>query len=442
MRFIVFLLAVFMSMPALSLSVQAADIQEFTTPKGIKVWLVESPSLPIISAQVSFAGGSAYDTVDKLGLAQFSAGLLDEGAGDMDASAFALAMEEKGIGLGAGVDTLNFKVNLKTLAEHKQSAFDLLGLMLTKPQLTKDSAERVRAAQLSGIKRGQEKPDYVASRKLSELVFGNHPYARPSAGELWTVENLTARDARRFLNTTLTRNNMQVSVVGQTTPADIAPLIDKALGDLPKGKARQAIPAPTEQAAAKMHIPRDVPQSTLRLGHLGNERTDELYFPTLLMNHILGGGGFSSRLVEEVREKRGLSYSVYSYFSPLPGKGAFILGAQTEHENTEQVIDLMKAEMVKLQQQEVDDKTYQDAMDYMLGSFPLRLDSNSKILGYLDFMQTENLGIDYLDNWQERMEAVTKADIQAAAKKFLKPDDLKVIIVGQRKPQKQTSAKE
>lgn len=425
MRRLLTLLACLWALPA-----AATDIQEVITPGGLKAWLVESHSLPMISVQVAFRGGTAYDPVGKSGLGTFTAALLTEGAGDLDAAAFARATEDLGIEVAGSATPTAITLGMRTLTDNRARAFELLGLALQKPRFDEVAAQRIRAGQINLLKRRMEQPESIAQRRVQRLVYGNHPYGNNPEGELAQVAEFTARDARRHAAKHLVRANMMVSVVGDITAAELAPLLDKALLNLPQGEAVKPLPLPTSQPAALERVAYRSPQVAVMAGHLGINRHDRDYFPALFLNHVLGGGGFTSRLVEEIREKRGLSYSVYSYFDPLPGRGAFWLGAQTKQGQEGTVLSLMKQQMNRLRNEPISAQEHADARDYLVGSFPLRIDSNEKILSYLTFMQNEGFGRDYLDLWVQRMNAVTPDDVQRAAKRFFVPRGLKAVFVG------------
>lgn len=425
MRGVVFLLALL-----LPLTAKATDIQEVKTPGGLTAWLVESHSLPMISVQVAFRGGTAYDPVGKSGLSAFTAALLTEGAGHMDAAAFAAATETLGIEIGGSATPTAMTVGLRTLTENRERAFELLGLALQKPRFENHDAQRIRAGQLNMVKRRLEQPEQMARQLAQKLVYGNHPYALTGEGVLADVATFTARDARKHAARYLVRSNMLISVVGDITAAELAPLLDKALLGLPQGQAVQPLPLPVSQPAVLQRVAFRSPQVAVMAGHLGVNRHDADYFPALFLNHVLGGGGFTSRLVEEVREKRGLSYSVYSYFDPLPGRGAFWVGAQTRKGQEDKVLNLIKAQMQRMRDEPISAEEHANARDYLIGSFPLRIDSNEKILSYLTFMQNEGFGRDYLQQWPQRMQAVTIDDVQRAAKRFLVPNGIKAVFVG------------
>lgn len=421
-------------------SKKAMDIQKVTTPSGITAWLVESHSLPMVSVQVAFRAGSAFDPTDKSGVANLTAGLLTQGAGDLSAEAFQKEKERLGASLSASAGKLNITAGFDALTEVTDETFALFAKALKNPTFDKTDFKRLQKAVIASRKRVTENPRQVAQEAFAEVVYGRyHPYSRPTQGTLRAVKKLKTGDVRQFHEQMFTRANMVVSVVGDITPDGLAVLLEKHLGDLPAGSNRQAVErAPKDQPPVRRVIEQDIPQTTVVMGHEGLNRSAPDYFAALVTNHILGGGGFSSQLMQEVREKRGLVYGISSYFNPLPHRGAFRVIAQTKNESVGEVINLVKKQIREMRQNGVTKEDYDAAISYLVGSFPLRLDSNSDILSYLTFMQTEQLGMDYMNNWVNNIKAVRRADIKATARKRLKPDEMAIVLVG--KPGEKTPA--
>lgn len=407
------------------------DIQVVESKSGITAWLVESHNLPMISMEVSFRAGSAFEQAEKNGLANITADLLDEGAGDRDMSAFHAALEQIGARLSADAGTLNLDVNLTTLTEHKDDAFALLADALTQPQFAPDAIERQRARIISGIRRIEENPQATARRAFQKAVFEDHPYARPPEGTEATVKDITREDIVNYHKAHFNRANMVVSVVGDISAEELSHKLDTIFADIPPGTDRNEVTlAPAPVTPQIVRIERDIPQSTVLFGHLGISREHPDYFPAFVLNGILGNGGMVSRYMVEVRDKRGLAYHVFSIMQPLPHAGAFMAGVQTSNDSVDEAIRIMKHEIRDIQENGVPSAEHARMLKYLDGSFPLRLDSNQKILGYLSVMQMENLGIDYLDTWRTKVQNVSQADIQRAAKTLLHPDEVVTVIVG------------
>ncbi|MDD9912879.1 MAG: pitrilysin family protein [Alphaproteobacteria bacterium] len=406
-------------------------IQTVTTPKGITAWLVESDSIPMVSMEIAFRAGAAFDPKGKNGLANLTSSLLDEGAGDLDMEAFQQKLESIGARFGAGAGTLDFTVNLTTLSEKKEAAFDLLALALTQPRFDEEAVNRVKDAIMTGLKQAEERPGSFAGKAYQKAQYGDHPYGNPTSGTLESVPTLTRADIRKFYGEYITKANMVVSVVGDITAEELAKLLDASLADLPAGKKRAEIAeAPQPIVPQVVRIQKDIPQSHVIFGHLGIDRHDPDYFASYVMNDILGGGGFRSRFMDQVREKRGLAYSVYSYFAPMPHAGSFTAQVQTSNDKVDEAINLMKDQMRDIQNKGVEKDEFADDVSYLTGSFPLRLDSNDKILGYLTVMQMENLGKDYLTTWADKVSALKQEDMQRVAKRLLHPENVVTVIVG------------
>lgn len=406
-------------------------IQQLKTPKGINVWLVESHQIPMVSVEVAFRAGSAFDPAGKFGLANFTASLMDEGAGKMNAQAFKEALDDIGARFGVSADTLDLSVNLNTLTEHKEEAFRLLGLAVREPRFDQDATDRVREAILTGLRRMEESPNAVAQKAFNTAVYGDHAYGHLTSGTPESVAVLTPADMRAFHAQNVNRANMVVSVVGDITPADAMKLVDSALADLTAGKARNTVakaPKPTVPVLTK--IKKAVPQASIMMGHLGVSRDDPNYYSVLVMNELLGGGILTSRLFDVVREKNGLAYDVRSANVPLPHAGMFMASVQTDNAKAKKAVALMRSELKRIADTLPTEEERDDVVNYMVGSFPLRTNTNGKILNYLSFMQMENLGVDYLTKWPERVGAISRKDIQNAAKMLIKPEAMAVVIVG------------
>lgn len=408
-----------------------SKIEEITTPMGLKAWLIRAPNLPMISVELNFRAGTEFEPEAKQGIAHFTAALMDEGAGPYDAKAFREQLEDIGGRFGASTDTQDMSINLTTLAEHKERAFELLGLAVNKPRFDVDAVDRMRDAMLADIRQGDEEPSNVAWRLFRPAVYGSHPYANSGEGTLESVGALKAEDARVWHDNAFTKANLQIAVVGDVTPEALGKLLDSALGSLPAGESRAAIttgPGVTTPSIVKKQM--DVPQGTVLLGHLGIPRSDPDFYAMLVMNEILGGGVLTSRLGHDVREKHGLAYGVNSVNAPLPFNGMFYVSLATGNDTVQKALDLVRKHLHKIRDEEVTQAEFDDAKAYLIGSFPLRLDSNSKLLNMLAMMQSEGLPRSYLENWPEKVGAVTRADIQRVAKKIIKPDAMTLVVVG------------
>ncbi len=292
--------------------------------------------------------------------------------------------------------------------------------------------ERIRAQIATIIARNMEDPGWIAAQGWYKAAYGNHPYARPGDGTLKSLGGLTAADLHAFTRNVLARDNMKIAVVGPITPAELGPLLDKTFGALPAHAHLPKIPEVKVPAKAKTVIEkRPFPQSVVIFGRQGLKRADPDFVPAFVMNYVLGGGSFSSRLMEEVREKRGLAYSVSSYLAPMR-HGALMMGELgTKNASVGLSLSIIRKELSRMAEGGITDKELADAKTYLTGSYPLRFNSNRKIAGELLGIQTENLGIDYVDRRNAMIEAVTKDDIARVARRLLAGDGLIVSIVGE-----------
>ena len=414
----------------------ALPIEKLQTKLG-EVWLVEAPQLPMVSILLSFRAGSVFEPAGKDGLANYTATLLEEtGAGPYDAQAFKEQAEDVGVHLSVGAGKLNFTVEITTLKENLPRALELADLMLTQSHFDEADGVRVREALYANLKQSLENPRVVARRQFVKALYGKHPYGSMASGELETIEKFTAKDAKDYAHQQLNLANLSVSVIGQVNKTEITELLNKYLGNLPKGSHRNAVETGPQDPTPKVYfIKRDVPQAAVYMGHLGTNKHAPDRFALRVLNYILGGGGMASRLFEEVREKKGLVYDVSSNFDDMPFKGGFTVALQTKNETVDEAVQLVKKEINDIIAHGVTDAQYKAAIDYLTGSFPLGLDTNSKILDSLDVIQTEDLPDDYLDTWVQNTKKVSKADIQKAAIKYLHPDHMVIVVVGGEKPE-------
>ncbi len=424
MRRLLAFLFVLVALPA-----QAVTVERVVSPGGIEAWLVQDHSNPIIAMDVAFRGGASVEA--KPGLANMVSGLLDEGAGPLDSQTFQGKLDDLAISLGFQTGKDNFRGSLKTLTENRDVAFDLFRLALTEPRFDKEPVERVRGQVLTQLARELQSPETVAQRAWFKLAFAGHPYAIPVRGEPETVKAVTVADLRGYAKTWLARQDLVVGVVGDITPQQLGTLLDKTFGALPAKHPAINVPETSPKAPGKVEvISRDNPQSVAVFGEAGIKRADPDWYAAYVMNYILGGGGFSSWLTEEVREKRGLAYSVYSYLAPFDRAGLITGGVATQNARTGESVKLIKEQWQRMGSVGPDEKQLADAKTYLTGSFPLQLDSTDSIAGLLVAMQIDKLGIDYLDKRNGYINAVTLDDVKRVAGKLLNPDALTFVVVG------------
>jgi zinc protease len=408
----------------------AAKVERVVSPGGIEAYLVSEPSIPFLSMSIHFAGGSALDPSGKEGLAYMVSGLLDEGAGALDSQAFRTELEDLAIGLSFDAERDSFTGELKTLTEHRRRAFELLRLALTEPRFDPEPVERIRHQIEASLRRSSEDPEYLASLTWFETAFAGQPYGRPVRGTLESVAGLEAADLRGFVSTRLAKDNLTVGVAGDVTAEELGPLLDLAFGDLPATSTPVELATSAPRGGQTIFERRDVPQSQVMFGEAGLRRDDPDYYAAYVANHILGGGGFTSLLIEEVREKRGLAYSVYSYLYPLEHAPIWLGGLGTSNRSVEEALRLVRHEIERVAGGEISQERLDDAKTYLTGSFPLRLTSNDRIAQTLVGMQVDDLGIDYLERRNAYIEAVTLEDVRRVARRLYHPDQLLVVVVG------------
>lgn len=409
----------------------AVTVERVESPGGIVAWLVRDSMVPLVSIEFSFRGGAALDPAGKAGLADMTSSLLDEGAGDMDSQTFQQKLSDLAVSISfsAGKDT--FRGSLKTLNRTRDEAVDLLALALSKPRFDEDAVERIRQQILVGLASRSTDPDEIAGRVWWKAVYPDHPYGLPTEGTPTSISAISVEDMRRLVSERFARDQLIVGVVGDITPGELGPLLDRAFGSLPAKGKPFTLPKAVPQAAGQTFVVEaDVPQSVVLFGHNGIRREDPDWYAAYTMNYILGGGGFSSRLYKEVREKRGLAYSVYSYLTPLEAGGLYTGGVSTANERVAESLELIRAEWARMAEKGATEDELKDAHTYLTGSFPLRFTSTDRIARMLVGMQYNQLGIDYLDKRNSLMEAVTSDDVRRVAKRLLKPEDLTIVVVG------------
>jgi len=413
----------------------AAKIERLLTPRGLEVWHVRDDTLPMISMEFAFRGGSAQDPADKSGLATMTAALLDEGAGELDARAFQERLEGSAIVLNFSAQRDSMRGSLKTLTEHRAEAIELLRLALSAPRFDDDAIERIRAGMSAGIRRRSTNPNEIAGERWFARAFPNHPYGRPARGSLDSVAAISAQDLRALHRKQFARSNLKIATIGAIDGKDVAELVDKAFAGLPERAELASVAEAAPQGGGVRDVVQlDVPQTVITFGGLGLKRADPDFIPAFVLNHILGGGTFTSRLYREVREKRGLAYSVYSYLAPLDRSGLFIGGVSTRNDRAAESLAIILEQIRKLSEEGPSAEELAKAKSYLIGSYPLRFDNSGKIAGQLLEIQLEELGVDYIDRRNGLVEAVTAEDVRRAAARFLADSELLVTLVGKPDP--------
>ena len=416
----------------LAAPVQAtAPVQVLTSPGGVGYWLVEEHAIPMVALEISFEGGAATDPEAQTGAARFLSAMLDEGAGDLDSVAFSTQAQLLAANFSFSAGRDDFSVSARMLSDNLEESVALLRLALTAPRFDPEPLSRVRGQILSSIRSDEADPNALASKAWFAAAFPDDPYGRPRDGTLETMAALTADDLRAAHARLLTRGGARVGVVGAIGADAAGAMVDALLGALPADPPAPLAPVTIAGAAGVTVIPFDAPQSTVIFGHEGPLRDDPDFIPAYVMNHILGGGGFSSRLTTEVREKRGLAYSTYAYLAPLDRAGLYMGGVGTANERVAESLDVIRDEWRRMAEEGVSAEELRKAKQYLTGAWPLRFDGNAKIAAMLVGLQQDGFGPEYLDQRNGLVEAVTQEDIARVAARWLKPDALRFVVVGQ-----------
>jgi len=408
----------------------ANKIQRVISPGGIEAWLVQEKTVPLVAIDFAFRGGANQDPTDKAGVANMVAALLDEGAGELDAKAFHERLAEHAIQLGFNTGRDNFRGWVRTLVENRAHAVDLLRLALTSARFDTDAVERVRSQVVSRLTRESTSPNDIAGKRWWSTAFPDHPYGRPVSGTLESVQRIAADDLKGYARRTFARDNLKVAVVGDIDAASVASLLDEVFGTLPAKADLSAVSAASPQGLGqRVMVELDVPQAVVTFGGPGIARKDPDFIPAYIVNHILGGGSFSSRLYHEVREKRGLAYSVYSSLVWLDHAAMFMGGTGTRAERAGETIDLIEQEIRRLAETGPTEDELARAKSYLNGAYALGFDTSSKVAGQLVQIQLDDLGIDYPERRKGMIEGVTIADVRRVAKRLL-DNGLLVTVVG------------
>ncbi|WP_050930342.1 M16 family metallopeptidase [Aestuariivita boseongensis] len=425
---------IFASLIAFCLALPAwagVDVKEIETPGGIEAWLVEDHSIPFMALELRFRGGTSLDSEDALGATNLMVGLLEEGAGDLDARAFARSLEGLAASISFDSSDDDVSISARFLTENREDAVALLKLALTQPRFDEDAIERVRQQVLSGLRSDARDPNDIAGRTFRELAYGDHPYARPGKGTIDSVSGLTRDDLVAAHKGALARDRLYVGAVGDITAEELGALLDDLLADLPETGTPIPGRATVTLNGGVTVVPYDTPQSVALFGQPGIDRDDEDFFPAFVMNHILGGGGFESRLMSEVREKRGLTYGVYSYLLPKDLASVYMGSVASANERVAEAVEVIKAEWARMAEEGVTAEELQAAKTYLTGAYPLRFDGHGQIASIMTGMQMQGLGVDYIDTRNDKVNAVTLEDVARVAKRVMQPENLHFVVVGQ-----------
>lgn len=418
--------------PLSSIAGPSVTVQTVRSASGVEAWLVEEHSLPLIAVDFAFDGGATRDPDNAAGSAYLVSGLLDEGAGDLDAEAFQGKLADHAISLGFDARRDDFHGQVQTLTRHRDTAFELLALAVNTPRFDTDAVERVKAQVVSGLQRQAQNPETLCRNALYASAFPGHPYGRPEKGDVDSVSRLAGGALRELSRKLLTRAGLKVVVVGDITADELSQRLDQLFGALPEGEPRPAPlqPLPIQGLGETHVIDLDVPQTVLRFVAPGPMRHDPDFITASVLNHILGGSAFTSRLFMEVREKRGLAYGVSSSLLPLRQGAMLVGGTATRNDRAAESLSVIRDEMAKLAQDGPTEHEVEEAKRYIIGSYPLRFDTSPKIASELMGLAINGFAPDFLTRRNQLFAAVTLADVRRVAGRFFGDPRLLVQAVG------------
>ena len=422
-------LVVILALPGLSAARAEVKIQDVVSSKGVRAWLVEDYTVPIVSIRFALRGGSTQDPAGKEGLANLMTGLFDEGAGDLDSNAFQLRLDDAGaeMSFSAGSDAIYG--SMRMLVEGQDEAFALLRMAIQSPRFDAEPMNRIRDQIVAGIQASALDPSTKGEIAWREALYGGHPYARPDEGTEATLATITPDDVRQFHDRIFARGNLVVGVVGAIDAETLKRRLDELFGDLPAEPTLSPVVRADPKFAQQINVASNLPQTTLQLAWPGIERKDPQFFAAYLMNHILGGGSFSSRLFEEVREKRGLTYGISSALVNRDYSSALVIGTSTRADRAAETLALIRSEVAKMATEGPTQAELDFAKKYVIGAYAINnLDTSGAIARTLVELQLDGLGIDYIDRRTALIEAVTLDDVKAAAKKLFEAEPAVMVL--------------
>ena len=412
-----------------SSSAEALEIRQLTSPKGIKLWFVKDTNLPIIQMRFLWRGGAAnFDP----GLIRFLSTMLDEGAGDLDATNFQTRKEDYGIKLSFSAEKDSFSGSLSTLSKHKDEAFSLLALAVNKPRFADTPLERMRQALMAGHRRSASDSGTIASETWWQNTLAGHAYGNAVRGTPEFTQKVTQGMLRKAHRQLFAQDNLIITVVGDIEETDLLSQIDKIFAELPVKNSLQQIKPFSTSDGSFVFVDFPGPQTEIIFGHIGIPFNDPDYYPALVVNHILGGGGFSARLMTEIREKRGLVYSVYSYLNEIGSLPVWMGRMGTSHKNVEEALTVLHVELQRMREDGPTEIELKNAKNYIMGSYALGFDSGRKIASKMLTAQYFGLPPSHFEKRNSYIEAVTLEDARRVARRLLKPDQLIITAVGQK----------
>jgi zinc protease len=423
-------IAVFLFLVAAVAPASAANVKTLNAVKGAQVWFAEDHGVPMIALTASLPAGSAYDPSVKAGLAALAAYLLDEGAGNLDSAAFQTALANRAIQLSVAPGRDSVTVSLAVLSSDAKEAFRLLGLALSRPRFDGDAVSRVRAQMLQSLEEEEGDPELVAQKSFYSFYFGANAYGHPPQGNKRGLMAIAPEDLKTFARTHWVRGGLRIAIVGDTNAAGATALLRSAFGALSLD-APPPPPAPARVGAPGLHVvPMDVPQPTALFALPGLLRGDPDFLAGYVANYILGGGGFASRLTNEVREKRGLTYDVSTDLVPYRGAGILLGAVAAKKDSMRRTIAVVRETMRKFAADGPTEQELADAKTYLNGSFPLAFASDAGLAAQLNYLQQLGLGIDYLDKRAGLIDALSLAEVRRAGRRLCDPSKMTIVVAG------------
>lgn len=410
----------------------ALPIQNWQTANGARVYFIENHDLPILDVSVEFGAGSRLDTPEQSGRASLTLHMLDLGAGGLSEDQIATTLADTGAQLGSHFSLDRAGMSLRTLssASERNQSLDILARMIQQPAFSDKIIAREKARYIARLKEASTQPSYIADRALMKMLYGDHPYGFNESGEVDTIGALQRKDLLAFYKAYYVSSNAVVSLIGDVSRAEAEAIAESLTKDLPAKGGQKALPPVNIPKAGIKKIPHPATQSHIQLAYPGITRTDPDYFPLLVGNHVLGGGGFTSRLMDEIRQKRGLAYSVFSYFSPFAEQGPFQIGLQTKKEQADEALKITQNVLTNFVKEGPTEKELKAAKQNIIGGFPLRIDSNKKILRYLAMIGFYQLPLSYIEDYLLSVENVTAEQIKKAYQRRINPEGVVTVVVG------------
>jgi zinc protease len=426
---IVLLALAFVTFPVVLAARADVDIQEITSESGVTAWLVEDYTVPVINIRFAFTGGSVQEPEGKEGLANLMTGLFDEGAGDLESAAFQERMDDAGGEMSFSATRDAIFGSLRMLAEDREEVLDLLRLAVTEPRFDQAPFERIRAQILTGLQSRERDPQHQGRLAFAKALYGDHPYGRSDEGTSETLAALSPDDVRALHERLFARSNLHVAVVGAIDAETLAEVLDEVFGDLP-AEADLVEIEPVEPALAQeVGFEFALPQSSLQLVYPGLARDDEDFFAAFLMNHVLGGGSFSSRLFNEVREARGLTYGIGSWLRTDDYTNSLNIATSTRSDRVTEALQVIEAEIARMIEDGPTEEELADAKRYLIGAYAINnLDTSASVARTLVELQRNDLGIDYISRREELINEVTREQAHEAARRLLSAEPALMVI--------------